>query len=685
MFSRRFKTSLSLLSCLILGASFAHGQTPTVPDGDEIQVNTYTSGNQTGPAVTVLTTGDFIVVWNGSEADNGDPDDSAQGQRYDSAGNPLGDQFLINTYTTGDQITRAIAAGLDGTFIVAWSSNGSYGDDSDDRSVQAQRFDSSGAPVAAQFQVNTYTTDYQDRPSIAIAPSGDFVIVWNSSDADNGDSNDMSIQGQLYSSDGSPAGDQFLVNTYTTDAQRLPTIAMDADGDFVVVWESDSADDDTSNASIQGQRFHSNGDTLGTQFQVNTYTTSVQEKPTVAMAQDGAFVVVWQSFGSDNGDNNNFGIQAQRYSPSGDPVASQFLVNTYTNFAQRNPSVDIDADGDFVVAWRSYGSNTGDTSLASVQAQRFTSDGSPIGDSFLVNTSTLGNQEAPSVAVGAAGDFVVAWQGNPTPSPTGYSVYGQRFRVTADIGDRVFQDVDSDGRQTVADVGVSGISVHLRDSLGDLLDSTTTDADGAFLFQPKIAVDGVADQFYLEFDSGLFATFTTADIGGDDNADSDADALGETPTFTISSAGESRLDVDAGLISTTPVIGDRVWYDTNSNDVQDQTEPGVAGVTVRLLDSEGNVLLFTTTNSNGLFSFSGVGSGSYRLEIVVPGGLELAAQNVGSTPVTDSDFDPVTAQTDLFAYTEGTVLREIDAGLQPPSLFADGFESGDTSAWSGTN
>src|SRR5262245_61890816 len=70
-----------------------------------------------------------------------------------------------------------------------------------------------------------------------------------------------------------PTGPQFQVNTYTTNSQPASSVAADADGDFVVVWESrGSSSGDTSGASIQGQRYDSAGSPLGSQFQVNTYT-----------------------------------------------------------------------------------------------------------------------------------------------------------------------------------------------------------------------------------------------------------------------------------------------------------------------------------------------------------------------------------------------------------------------------
>ena len=93
------------------------------------------------------------------------------------------------------------------------------------------------------------------------------------------------------------AGTEFRVNTYTLDAQRLSEVAVDADGDFVVVWRSEIQDG--GSYGIFGRRFTANGVGQAAEFQVNLTTVSFQSYPDVAMDDDVDFVVVWQSYGQD--------------------------------------------------------------------------------------------------------------------------------------------------------------------------------------------------------------------------------------------------------------------------------------------------------------------------------------------------------------------------------------------------
>ena len=392
----------------------------------DVQVNTYTTSSQYSASVGMGSGGDFVVVWaslgSGGTDSNGF---SIQGQRFASDGTATGAQFQVNTYVTGDQLSPSVGVDTGGDFVVVWTSDGSGGTDSSSYSIQGQRYASDGSAAGAQFQVNTYTTSAQTSPSVSVDASGGFVVVWTSDGSGGTDSSSYSIQGQRYASDGTATGAQFQVNTYITNEQTSPSVGLDTDGDFVVVWRSaESGGTDTSADSVQGQRYSSGGSATGSQFQVNTYTTSVQTSPSVGVDSDGDFVVVWQSSGSGGTDSDAYSIQGQRYASDGTATGAQFQVNTYTTSLQFDPSVGLDTDGDFVVVWNSSGSGGTDSDGPSIQGQRYASDGSATGSEFQVNTYTTGFQDKPSVGVDSDGDFVVVWtsSGSGGTDTSSYSI-----------------------------------------------------------------------------------------------------------------------------------------------------------------------------------------------------------------------------------------------------------------------
>jgi hypothetical protein len=411
-----------------LAAAPAAAQAP-VPAGGEFQINTYTQGIQSRPALTADAQGDFVVVWE-SYTSSTSPY-TVQGQRYSSGGAPLGGQFQVNSFTA-NPYAPDVAADADGDFVVVWMSYGSPGTDTSGGSIQARRFASDGTPLGDQFQVNTYTTSLQEDPAVASRTDGAFVVVWESAGSVGSDSDGYSIQGQRYASDGGTLGGQFQVNGYTTDNQNDSSVAMDADGDFVVTWESyGSSGSDASGDSVQGQRYDSSGGPLGGQFQVNSYVTGYQSDPGVTMDPGGDFVVAWESATSAGGDTSYSSIQARRYASNGTPLGDDFQVNSYTTSYQESPSVRADADGDFVVAWASSGSFGSDTGYgSSIQARRYASDGASLGGEFQVNTYTTDYQTRPVAASAGDGDFVVAWQsyGSAGSDPAD-SIQGQRFSV----------------------------------------------------------------------------------------------------------------------------------------------------------------------------------------------------------------------------------------------------------------
>ena len=223
-------------------------------------------------------------------------------------------------------ILPSVGVQADGDFVVVWTSYGSPGTDPSSSSVRGQRYASNGSTQGGEFQVNSYTTGFQEYASVSATAAGDFVVTWSSNGSFGTDSSYNSVQAQRYASNGSTQGGEFQVNTYTTGSQSIPSVAADADGDFVVAWASyGSAGTDSEYTSVQGQRYASNGSPQGAQFQVNTYTASRQRFPSVGVAPDGFFVVAWQNdaYLDGGGDDaqgpillgqSNYGeIQGQRY------------------------------------------------------------------------------------------------------------------------------------------------------------------------------------------------------------------------------------------------------------------------------------------------------------------------------------------------------------------------------------
>jgi len=397
---------LVLLAVLALFPSRVWAQ---VPAGAEFQANTYTTSGQLHPAVAADGSGNFVVVWESSGQDGSGF--GIYGQRFSAAGVARGPEFRANSYTTLGQNTPAVASDGVGNFVVVWRSRDQ---DGNVYGIFGQRFDAFGAPRGAEFRVNSYTTGSQIAPAVASDPAGNFVVVWGGYGQQDGSI--YGIFGQRFDASGAPAGSEFGVNSYTTGLQFVPAVAMDGGGNFVVVWQSVGQDGD--GRGLFGQRFNAVGAPLGSEFAVNSYTTGSQYHQSVAATPSGDFVVVWQSTGQD-GDAS--GIVGRRFSSTGAPLGSEFQVNSYTSGDQTQPAVAVDEQGNFVVAWVSPQDGSG----SGIFGRRFASTGIATGADFQINTNTTGFQTAPALAQSPDGDFVVAWQTNFPDSS--YDIHGQRY------------------------------------------------------------------------------------------------------------------------------------------------------------------------------------------------------------------------------------------------------------------
>ncbi len=323
---------------------------------------------------------------------------------------PVGEEFIANSFTTSGQLRPGLAMQPDGSFVVVW--NDSYpsgGDVNFQPSIEARRFDRDGTPLDDRFQVSAVTYAAY-LPAAAPLPEGGFLVVWSSLGSAGDDASADSIQGRRYDSDGRAMGPQFQVNSYTTAMQQAPRVATSPDGGFVVTWWSEAAAADSSGRSVAARRFASDGSPLAEEFQVNTTTLGDQFYPTVAMGPEGGFVVVWHS---DLDCGQAFPcriIQGQRYSSSGALAGGELQVNTEPPvYFHVYPDVAANEDG-FVVVWQSDTSPGSDDSRESIQGRRFTTAGDAIGDQFQVNSITERGQRLPVAILDRRGEFVVAWR-----------------------------------------------------------------------------------------------------------------------------------------------------------------------------------------------------------------------------------------------------------------------------------
>jgi subtilisin-like proprotein convertase family protein len=398
---------------------------------------------------------------------------------------PLGPQFRVNTTTPGDQDRAAVASDTQGDLVVAWV-NGS--------DIHAQRYAAGGVPQGSEFTVNS--TTYLDplplsppraSPAVAMDDSGDSVVTWFGRDSNF----NLSVEAQRFNAAGLPQGSEIQVYSLGYPGYRYsrqPSVAMDAGGDFVVTWAGGTG---PGLGSAKFQLYNAAGVPQGGPHGVAAALSGMN--PSVAMNAAGSFVIAYPWL--------NDVVFARQYGPTGAPQGQPVSVNAYSGAAGiAEPSLAMDAGGNFVVAWNN-------SNPLAVEARRFSAGGIALGNAFTVSTTgsppkvsmtpagdfvvasqdfaqqysaagiaqgapvqfnTSGPVSAPSVSLNADGDLAVAWTGVDPDGSAG--IAARRLSLSVAISGVVFDDSDADGVRAGGEPGLGAWTVYLDQNGNGQLD-----------------------------------------------------------------------------------------------------------------------------------------------------------------------------------------------------------------------
>ncbi len=303
-----------------------------VPVTNEVLVNVTTMGNQSFPAVDAINNS-FVVAWQG-------PDGSGNGvfaRRFSSAGVPIGGEIVVAAAPADEQRRPDIAITPAGAFVVCWEDQPVSVD------ILCRRFNAGGAPIAGEQLVHNANAANQNLPVVEVADSGEWTVVWQSNSQD-GDG--VGVFMRRFTAAGAPIGaGEVQVNQYTALNQQGPAIGMNALGAYVLSWSSDNQDG--SSTGVYARRYSAAGVAQGNEFQVNTTTAGAQNNPVVALNADGDFVIAWQT--ADDGVLT--GVFAQRYNQAGVAFNTEFLVNPTVSGLQEEPDVAIRGANEIVGVW----------------------------------------------------------------------------------------------------------------------------------------------------------------------------------------------------------------------------------------------------------------------------------------------------------------------------------------------
>uniref|UniRef100_I2Q6J8 Flagellin n=1 Tax=Desulfovibrio sp. U5L TaxID=596152 RepID=I2Q6J8_9BACT len=384
----------------------------------EFQINQYTNNDQRMSDVTGLADGKLLVSWSSNTQDGSA--NGVVGRLFNSDGTPCADEFIINENHNSDQGNPSVSPLANGGFAVSWQS---YDEDGNSWGTYAKVYNATGEIVKPEFLVNTTTTGDQSQPSITGLSNGNIVVAWHSEQ----DGSSFGVYGQMYTQAGDKVGSEFQMNTTTADFQQDPSVSGLVDGGFVAIWHSNNQDG--SSWGVYGQRYNSNGAKIGDEFQVNEFTQNMQRmgyNRNVVGLNDGGFVTTWHSL---NQDGSGWGIYGQQYGKDGSRVGGEFRVNDTVVGNQSNPTITNTPTGGFAVTWQS---ENVDASGYAIMYKAFDSNGVEVSKEQLVDEYEVGDQIEPSIGSLTDGSLVVTWSSN-NQDGSGYGVYGRVLRPTFSV------------------------------------------------------------------------------------------------------------------------------------------------------------------------------------------------------------------------------------------------------------
>ncbi len=369
-------------------------------------------------------------------------------------GDPLTAPIAVSDGTAAPYLYSAVARAGDGTAVVVYDSV---------LGVLARRFDAGGAPLGGDVLVNQ--TSGARLPDVAANAAGDFIVSWSHLSGDDA----PAILARRFHADGVAAGGEFVVappleTPLGGQSWAVSAVAADNDGDFAVVWNQGrylaygspfvcesgiGMCIDLGAYTVQLQRYDAAGAAVGgARVLMRSADAEVQalgvpllagsepDNVDIAMAPNGAFVVVWNRLGYALAPLS--GTYAQTFDAEGHAGLRRVVSLQQGN--QSFPAVAVDAGGSFVVAYRRESRRLNDYSNG-VYARLFPRAGIGGGE-FRIDDGTESDVMQPAVAMDAAGDFVVAWmslqplqqrQIRAQRYATGGHALGGNFRVNVPV------------------------------------------------------------------------------------------------------------------------------------------------------------------------------------------------------------------------------------------------------------
>ena len=198
------------------------------------------------------------------------------------------------------------------------------------------------------------------------------------------------------------------------------------------------------------------------------------------------------------------------------------------------------------------------------------------------------------------------------------------------LSGKVYYDANDSSSYTDGEEGFKDITVELLRPDGSVVATTTTDADGNYSFTRLAA----GDYTVKVTKAGAIADLTQTE-------DPDATKDSTSGTVTLNAGNPVQENINFGYVKKHAISGN-VYLDQNRDKTKDSGDIPQSGITVNLVDASGTVVATTTTDADGNYSFTGLGDGTYTVQVDKTGPLASTEQTEDPSGNADSRSQAIT-------------------------------------------
>ena len=278
-------------------------------------------------------------------------------------------------------------------------------------------------------------------------------------------------------------------------------------------------------------------------------------------------------------------------------------------------------------------------------------------DGALADTDQTGD---PDNKLDNASEPITLDEKNPTKGDVDFG-----YVPNNTIKGTVYRDDNRDKMINGDEPGLERVSVQLLDEDGKVLQTLDTDADGNYAFQHlpdgKYTVKVVRSSSIKDYDQ---------------TEDPDATVDDTSAVYTMGPENSLQEKVNFGYVPDYSIAG-RVYRDSDKSGSYTDGEETFSGVTVDLLDKDGNVVATTTTDKDGNYSFEKLPAGTYRVKVHTDGDLAGLDQTEDPDGIADSMSGEITIGFDNQKVTGvnfGYVAPDVPATKPKKGLARTGFD-----------